>query len=316
VIEAHSLTKRYGDTIAIQDVSFEVEKGEVVGLLGPNGAGKTTAMKILTCFMPPTSGHAVICGHNIFDSPMEVKRSIGYLPEHPPVYPDLTVTAQLHFAAQLKEVPYRERARKVGLAMEKTGITHQAGRLVGNLSKGYQQRVGIAQALVHEPPVLILDEPTVGLDPSQIREIRSLIQDLGQAHTVILSTHILPEVSLTCEKIIIINQGRIAASGTVEEISRTVLGDDLLFARIKGPRAKLETALSELPGVASVKWQETPGEKGIQTMEILTNDDVDVREDLFGLCARETWPLYELRPPGMSLEEVFLRITSSDQEGV
>jgi ABC-2 type transport system ATP-binding protein len=197
--------------------------------------------------------------------------------------------------------------------MEKAGISHQAKRLVGNLSKGYQQRVGIAQALVHEPPVLILDEPTVGLDPSQIREIRSLIQDLGKSHTVILSTHILPEVSLTCEKIIIINQGRIAARGTVAEISRQVLGEDHLFARIKGPRDALQAAITKVAGVDTLRWQDAPAEKGVQTLEILTHKGVDVRENLFQLCSEKKWPLYELRPPGMSLEEVFLRITSIDQ---
>ena len=314
MIEVRNLTKRYGEVVGIHDVSFDVPSGAVVGLLGPNGAGKTTAMKIITCFMPPTSGSARVCGHDIFESPMEVKRSIGYLPEHPPVYPDMTVVGQLDFAAQLKEVPYRERARKVGLAMEKTGIAHQANRLVGHLSKGYQQRVGIAQALVHEPPVLILDEPTVGLDPSQIREIRELVIELGRAHTVILSTHILPEVSRTCERILIINQGRIAASGTVDELAAQVLGRDFLFARVKGPPAEVSEVLGKIPGIEEVQL-EGAEEGATPAHRIFTREGVDVRDELFASCAARGWTLLELRPPGVSLEEVFLRITQREAIG-
>lgn len=319
MIEAESLTKRYGDLVAIEDVSFEVPKGAVVGLLGPNGAGKSTVMKILTCFMPPTQGRARICGHDIFDAPLEVKRSIGYLPEHPPVYPDLTVEGQITYAAQLKEVPSRTRKASVAAAMERAGISHQARRLVGNLSKGYQQRVGIAQALVHDPPVLVLDEPTVGLDPSQILEIRRLIQELGRSHTVILSTHILPEVTVTCDRVVIIDRGHIAAQGTLDEVTRKVVGADLLLVRLDAPEDEAAAALAELTGVEEVRPAAPPGPGAAPTgcaRHLRTAEGVDVRRDLFELCTQKDWPILELRPPGLSLEEVFLRITSRDAREV
>lgn len=313
MIEVRELTKRYGEIEALKGISFEVAAGSIVGLLGPNGAGKTTAMKIITCFMPPTSGTAAVCGWNIATHALEVKRSIGYLPEIPPVYPDLTVEDQVRYAAQLKEVPYREIRRQVGLAMEKTGITHQAHRLVGHLSKGYQQRVGIAQALVHNPPVLILDEPTVGLDPSQILEIRRLIIELGKSHTVILSTHILPEVSLTCSKVVIIDNGTIAAQGTPDELARTVLGEDRLYLRLKATGAEVAESLAKIPGIAAVAADErAKAEAGSLSFRIETRKGVDVREELFKLCAARSWPMLELKPPGVSLEEVFLHIVSRE----
>lgn len=220
MIEVQKLTKNYGNHAALRGISFKVEKGEIVGLLGPNGAGKSTTMKILSAFMPASSGEVTVAGHNVLDNPLEVKRSVGYLPEHPPVYPELRVREYLDYVASLKQVPANERKAKVDFVLDKCGLANRASQIIGTLSKGYQQRVGIAQALVHSPQVVILDEPTVGLDPVQIVEIRNLIKSLAQEHTVILSTHILPEVVMTCSRVLLINRGQILVDGSVESLTR------------------------------------------------------------------------------------------------
>ncbi len=220
MIEVQKLTKNYGNHAALRGISFKVEKGEIVGLLGPNGAGKSTTMKILSAFMPASSGEVTVAGHNVLDNPLEVKRSVGYLPEHPPVYPELRVREYLDYVASLKQVPSNERKAKVDFVLDKCGLANRATQIIGTLSKGYQQRVGIAQALVHSPQVVILDEPTVGLDPVQIVEIRNLIKSLAQEHTVILSTHILPEVVMTCNRVLLINRGQILVDGSVESLTK------------------------------------------------------------------------------------------------
>src|SRR5262245_7221590 len=236
MIEATNLSKRYGDIIPVDGVSFSVERGEVVGFLGPNGAGKTTTMRMLTGFLPPTDGTARICGHDIFEEPLEARRAIGYLPETPPLYPEMTVSSYVDYVARIKDVPRRERRVKVERALERCGLAEVARRVIGTLSKGYRQRVGLAQAIVHEPPVLILDEPTIGLDPIQIGEIRALIAALaggdGDArHTVILSTHILPEVEAICRRVVMINAGRKTIDAPLDELTRGGHGLEELFAR-------------------------------------------------------------------------------------
>ncbi|MEZ4814154.1 MAG: ATP-binding cassette domain-containing protein [Bdellovibrionota bacterium] len=220
MIEVQKLVKNYGNHVALRSISFKVAKGEIVGLLGPNGAGKSTTMKILSGFMPATSGEVTVAGHNVLDNPLEVKRNVGYLPEHPPVYPELRVREYLDYVASLKQVPSSEIKAKVDFVIEKCGLKNRATQIIGTLSKGYQQRVGIAQALVHSPQVVILDEPTVGLDPVQIVEIRNLIKSLAEAHTVILSTHILPEVVMTCNRVLLINRGQILVDGSVESLTK------------------------------------------------------------------------------------------------
>jgi len=236
MIEAKELSKRYGDIVAVDRVSFSIERGEVVGFLGPNGAGKTTTMRMLTGFLPPTDGEAIIAGHNIFTDPLAARRSIGYLPETPPLYPEMTVAGYVDYAARIKDVPRRARAAAVDRALEHCALRDVASRVIGTLSKGFRQRVGIAQAIVHDPPVLILDEPTVGLDPLQIREIRELIAELAggkgdSQHTVILSTHILAEVAAICRRVILINDGRKAVDASLEELTRDGHGLEELFAR-------------------------------------------------------------------------------------
>lgn len=220
MIEVQKLVKNYGNHVALRGISFKVEKGEIVGLLGPNGAGKSTTMKILSAFMPASSGEVTVAGYNVLDNPLEVKRNVGYLPEHPPVYPELRVREYLDYVASLKQVPATERKSKVDFVLDKCGLANRATQIIGTLSKGYQQRVGIAQALVHNPQVVILDEPTVGLDPVQIVEIRNLIKSLAQEHTVILSTHILPEVVMTCNRVLLINRGQILVDGSVSSLTK------------------------------------------------------------------------------------------------
>ena len=219
MIEVTNLVKRYGEITAVDDISFKVEKGEIVGFLGPNGAGKTTTMRMLTGFIPSTSGKAVLGGFDIAEQPIEVKRRLGYLPEHPPLYPDMTVSSFLKFISKIKDIPRAERPERIAWAIERCGLKEVAGRVIANLSKGFKQRVGLAQAIIHKPQVLILDEPTIGLDPQQIKEIRDLIKELAGEHTVILSTHILPEVTMTCQKAIIIHRGKIVGQGSIESLT-------------------------------------------------------------------------------------------------
>jgi ABC-2 type transport system ATP-binding protein len=308
MIQAENLTKHYGEVRALEGISFHVEKGEIVGLLGPNGAGKTTAMKILTCFMPPSSGKATVAGHDIFEEPLAVKRKVGYLPEEPPVYGELTVEEYLSFAGRLKGLARNDLRSARGRAIERCGLSSVAGRLIGNLSKGYRQRVGLAQALLHNPPVLILDEPTVGLDPAQIIEIRGLIKELAHEHTVVLSTHILPEVTATCQRIIIIHEGNIVAVDTYENLSRQAGTSRRVLLKVRRPGPELLDRLMALDGVLGVEPVEG------DSYRVESRLDQDLREEVARVAVESGAGLLELGGLSVSLEEVFLRLTTEEKE--
>ena len=312
MIEVQHLTKRYGPVTAVNDVSFRVEKGEILGFLGPNGAGKTTTMRILTGYMPPTEGRAFVAGYDVLEQPIEAKRRTGYLPETPPLYPDMSVRDYLLFVAAIKGVDRGDRAARVTRAMEKTRIADMAGRQCGKLSKGYRQRVGLAQALLHDPGVLILDEPTAGLDPKQINETRQLIKDLAGDHTIVLSTHILPEVSQTCQRVVIINRGRVVAVDTPENLTARVGGGSALYVQVDGMGADVGTALTQLPGVSRVSPADT--REGIVGLEVESTGGQDIRRELASAIVSRGWGLLELRPMRMSLEEIFLTLTTAEAE--
>ncbi len=306
-IEVQNLRKDYGNFEALRDVSFEVQKGEILGFLGPNGAGKTTTMRILTGFMPPSSGSARIAGFDVFNQSIEVRKRIGYLPETVPLYTEMTVWDYLDFAARLRGVKDRDPA--VERAMEMTNISERADTLIGKLSKGFRQRVGIAQALVHQPEVLILDEPTIGLDPKQIIDIRNLIKSLAGEHTVILSTHILPEVSQTCTRVLIINDGKIVAEDTPQRLSARVRGAEHIYLQVAKPAEAIPTELEKIKGVLGVEPKDATN--GI--FEIETTLGTDRRSDIATMAVQKGWGLLELRPVGLSLEEVFLKLTTTEE---
>ena len=310
MIEVQHLTKRYGPTTAVDDVSFRVERGEVLGFLGPNGAGKTTTMRVLTGYMPPSEGKAIVAGYDVMTQPIEAKRRTGYLPETPPLYPEMTVRDYLSFVARIKGVPRTERKARVNAVMERTRVADMANRHCSKLSKGYRQRVGLAQALMHNPDVLILDEPTAGLDPKQIIETRQLIKDLGGDHTVILSTHILPEVSQTCHRVVIINKGRVVAVDTPENLTSRLRGSETMFVQVDAAGADAKTTLEAIPGVTQVAASETRGT--VTSFEVNSETGRDVRRDLAATIVRQGWGLLELRPLRMSLEEIFLHLTTED----
>src|SRR5881409_1722656 len=307
MIEVQRLTKHYGPITAIRDVSFSVAPGEIVGFLGPNGAGKSTTMRILACFMPASSGTAQVAGHDVFRESLEVRRRIGYLPESVPLYGDLRVAPYLDFVAEVKGVGRAERRRRVAEVMERCLITDVQHRLIGRLSKGYRQRVGLAQAILGDPEVLILDEPTLGLDPKQITEIRSLIKSFAGRHTVILSTHILPEVSMVCSGVIIINKGAIVAQGPIDTLVEQFFPTARVEVEIAAPSpAAVRDALRVIPGVVSVS--DLPGSDGIGRYVVESARGRDVRGEVFQLAAQQRWDLRELRRIGMTLEEVFLHV--------
>jgi ABC-2 type transport system ATP-binding protein len=310
VIEVQHLTKRYGRVTAVEDVSFRVERGEILGFLGPNGAGKTTTMRILTGYMPATEGKAIVAGFDVFDQPVEAKRRTGYLPETPPLYPDMTVVEYLTFVARIKGVPSNERRQRIGGVMERTRIVDMANRLCSKLSKGYKQRVGLAQALIHNPDVLILDEPTAGLDPKQIIETRQLIKALAGDHTIILSTHILPEVSQTCQRVVIINKGRVVAVDTPDNLTARLRGNETMYVQVDAGGVDATGALTRVPGVMRVA--ESDRRDGIVGYEVESGSGHDVRRDLARAVVASGWGLLELRPMRMSLEEVFLSVTTEE----
>lgn len=312
MIEVSELSKHYGDVVAVENLSFRAEKGVILGFLGPNGAGKTTTMRMLTCYLPPSHGEAKIAGFDIVEESMEVRKRIGYLPEQPPLYHDMTVGAYLRFVAKIKGVPSPVLNGRLDETMEKTGIAHHRNTIIGHLSKGYRQRVGLAQALVHEPDVLILDEPTVGLDPKQIIEIREVIKALGGDHTVILSTHILPEVSMTCGQLVIINNGRIAGEGTPESLMAQLKEGEVLRAHIDGPGEAVREMIGKLEGVLDVA-QEPGSEEGIYLVTSLPGQDV--RDALTRQVVDGGFSLRELRPLDMTLEDIFLSLTSEEVAG-
>jgi ABC-2 type transport system ATP-binding protein len=310
VIEVQRLTKRYGPVTAVDDVSFRAERGEILGFLGPNGAGKTTTMRILTGYMPPTEGKAVVAGYDVQEQPIEAKRRTGYLPETPPLYPDMTVRDYLDFCARIKGVPSGERRTRVTNAMARTRVADVGHRHCGKLSKGYRQRVGLAQALLHNPDVLILDEPTAGLDPKQIIETRQLIKELGGDHTIILSTHILPEVSQTCNRIVIINKGRVVAVDTPDNLTARLRGTETMFLQVDALGANPQDAVAGIEGVTDVRVANTSG--SVTALEVESDSGRDVRRDLAATIVNRGWGLLELRPMRMSLEEIFLHLTTED----
>jgi ABC-2 type transport system ATP-binding protein len=311
MIQVDRLTKRYGPVTAIHDVSFSVERGQIVGFLGPNGAGKTTTMRILACFMPASDGAARVAGFDVFKQSLEVRRRIGYLPENAPLYPDLPVAAYLDFVAEIKGVGRSARRAAVGDVMARCFITDMQNRLIGKLSKGYRQRVGLAQALLGDPEVLILDEPTIGLDPRQIAEIRALIRSLAGQHTVILSTHILPEVSMVCDGIIIINRGRIVARGTQAELVAQVFPTARVEVEVGGPPEAVAAGLRGLPGVLTVEPR--PARDGVAGFVVESPRERDVRGEIVQFVTGRGWRLLELHQAGMSLEEVFIRVVAGEE---
>jgi ABC-2 type transport system ATP-binding protein len=313
VIEVQHLTKQYGAVTAVDDVSFRVERGEILGFLGPNGAGKTTTMRILTGYMPPTDGKAAVAGYDVLDQPIEAKRRTGYLPETPPLYPDMTVREYLTFCARIKGVPRADRQARVDATMERTRVSDMARRHCSKLSKGYRQRVGLAQALLHNPEVLILDEPTAGLDPKQIIETRRLIKQLAGDHTIVLSTHILPEVSQTCQRVVIINQGKVVAVDSVENLTARAGASSIVYVQVDAGGQDAAAALSSLNGVSRVEQSGTEGGR-IASLEVHAEDGRDVRRDVASAIVNRGWGLLELRQVRMSLEDVFLHLTTQEAE--
>jgi len=313
MIEVEQLSKSYGPIKAIEDVSFVVGKGEILGFLGPNGAGKSTTMRILTCFMPPSSGTARIAGFDIFKESLQVRRRVGYVPENAPLYTDMPVVSFLNFVGEIKGLSRRERLRQIGTVMDECGIKDVQHRYIGKLSKGYRQRVALAQALLGNPEVLILDEPTIGLDPRQIIDIRQLIKGLAGQKTVILSSHILPEVSMTCQRVIIINHGRLVAVDTPENLTTKLQTTSRLLVRVEGPAADVVRALGAVSGVQTVK-EEASGSTNMVTCVVESKKDRDVRKDVAATVVRQHWGLLELRPVDLTLEDVFVRLVTEEKE--
>jgi ABC-2 type transport system ATP-binding protein len=312
VIEVQNLTKRYGPVTAVDGVSFRVERGEILGFLGPNGAGKTTTMRILTGYMPATDGKAVVAGFDVFDQAIEAKRRTGYLPETPPLYPDMTVLEYLAFVAKIKGVPPADQKQRVRAVMERTHVADMANRLCSKLSKGYKQRVGLAQALIHNPDVLILDEPTAGLDPKQINETRLLIKELAGDHTIILSTHILPEVSQTCQRVVIINKGKVVAIDTPGNLTDRLSGSSTMYIQVDANGSDAAGVLNSVAGVTSVV--ESDRRDGLVGYEVMSESGRDVRRELASTVVTRGWGLVELRPARVSLEEVFIALTDVDEQ--
>jgi ABC-2 type transport system ATP-binding protein len=311
MIEVQNLTKHYGPVTAIRDVSFSVAPGQIVGFLGPNGAGKSTTMRILACFMPASSGIATVAGFDVFRDSMAVRQRIGYVPENVPLYSEMQVAAYLDFVAEVKGVGRSQRRARVAEVMERCRISDVQHRMIGKLSKGYRQRVGLAQAIVSDPAVLILDEPTIGLDPRQITEIRALIKSLAGDHTVILSTHILPEVSMVCSGVIIINRGSIVAQGPIDRLVEDFFPTARVHVQLAAPAEAVRDGLARIPGVVDVREDATTD--GLASYIVESSRDRDVRGEIFQLAAQQRWELRELRRAGMTLEEVFIRIVAGEE---
>jgi gliding motility-associated transport system ATP-binding protein len=314
VIEVRNLTKVYGQTLAVDNVSFTVPKGEIVGFLGPNGAGKSTTLKMLTCYLPPTSGGATVNGFDIFHQSEQVRASLGYLAENVPLYGEMKVRDYLDFRGRLRKMERAHRRARIDYVVERCWLTAMQHKSIGHLSKGYRQRVGLADALLHDPPVLILDEPTVGLDPSQIRETRKLIRDLGGQHTVILSTHILPEVEATCDRALVIALGRIVAQGSPDELRASRRLNSRLLVEMRAPRDQVSAVFSALPGVAGVEILNGQTD-GIVTVALQTSEGRDVREAAAKTVLDHGWGLREIRMERASLEEFFVQVTADQAAG-
>ena len=317
MIQVEGLTKRYARTVAVDNISFQVEKGQIVGFLGPNGAGKTTTMRVLTCFLPPTSGKASVAGFDVIESPMEVKKRIGYLPETPPVYPEMEVGEYLNFAGRLKGIASADIARKVDDVVGRCALGDVRQKLIGKLSKGYRQRVGLAQAIIHNPDVLILDEPTSGLDPKQIIEIREMLRSLAGDHTIILSTHILSEVEHTCERVIIIDRGKLAAIDSVANLTNRLRGSEAVAVEIETANGQpapgdVLARLERVTGVSRVVSKEP--RDGRLSFEVESLQGRQIRSELARMVVNSGWALTELRPVALSLEEIFLQLTAAEQK--
>jgi ABC-2 type transport system ATP-binding protein len=315
MITVKDLTKRYARTVAVDGISFEVAKGQIVGFLGPNGAGKTTTMRMLTCFLPPSSGNANVAGFDVLEKPLEVKKRIGYLPESPPIYPEMETTEYLDFVGKLKGLSGSDLQKRVDYVCERCAIADVKSKLLGKLSKGYRQRVGLAQAIIHNPDVLVLDEPTAGLDPKQINETRDLIKSLAGDHTIILSTHILPEVEQTCEQVIIINKGKLVATDSVRNLQARARGAESVLLEVAGRNGGLEVAivqhkLGQVGGVSRVVFKQEIDSRAV--FEVESQKGRLVRGDLARAVVESGWDLNELRPAAMSLEEIFLQLTQSE----
>jgi ABC-2 type transport system ATP-binding protein len=310
VIEVQHLTKHYGRVTAVDDITFRVERGEILGFLGPNGAGKTTTMRVITGYMPPSQGRVIVAGFDVFDQAIEAKRRTGYLPETPPLYPDMTVREYLTFVARIKGIAGAERAARVDAVMKRTWVTDMADRHCGKLSKGYRQRVGLAQAILHNPDVLVLDEPTAGLDPKQIIETRQLIKELAGSHTIVLSTHILPEVAQTCQRVVIINKGKVVAVDTPDNLTRRLKGAETMYLQVDAGGADVTDTVAAIPGVTGVHAADRHGEATGWEVESVRGHDI--RRDLARTVVSKGWGLLELRPLRMSLEEIFLQVTTEE----
>lgn len=310
MLEFEQVTKKYGDRTAVRDLTFRAEAGEILGLLGPNGAGKTTTLRLLTSYLLPTEGRVRVFGYDTATHSLEVRKRIGYLPEEPPVYPEMTVREYLGFVAGAKGLGARERKPEVERVMSRVGLEEVAGRLIGNLSRGYRQRVGLGQALIGDPELLVLDEPTVGLDPTQIIEIRSLIKDLAHNRTVILSSHILPEVQAICSRVIILNRGQIVAQDTPDILSRRVQGGWRYVLEVDGPPPQVEEVLRRVPGVEEVRFVRDEL-RGRERYEV-SSGDTDVRREMFFALAEARLPVLRLEPQEMTLEEIFLHLVTEE----
>ena len=314
MISVKDLTKVYGQTLAVDRISFEVGKGQIVGFLGPNGAGKSTTLKILTCYIPPTGGGATINGFDIFHDSMKVRESLGYLPENCPLYAEMRVEEYLDFRGQLRKMPRDQRRKRIDYVCERAWLSPVRKRLIAHLSKGYRQRVGLADALLHDPAVLILDEPTVGLDPTQIRETRKLIRDLGGDHTVMLSTHILPEVEMVCDRAIFISSGRIVAQGTLEELRNSRRMTARVLVECRGPGHEVEVALSRVSGVHKVEMANGHSDNYVTAL-LRPKEGYDIREEVARTVIQNGWPLREVRLEQATLEEFFVQVTASQAVG-
>jgi ABC-2 type transport system ATP-binding protein len=317
MIKVDGLTKRYARTVAVDNISFEVEKGQIVGFLGPNGAGKTTTMRVLTCFLPPTGGTANIAGYDVIEHPMEVKKRIGYLPETPPVYPEMEVSEYLNFVGRLKGITSADIHKRVDEVLGRCAIGDVRSKLIGKLSKGYRQRVGLAQAIIHNPDVLILDEPTSGLDPKQIIEIRELLKQLAGEHTIILSTHILSEVEHSCERVIIISQGKLVAIDSVANLTNRLRGSEAVAVEVEAVDGRPNPSdvlgkLEQVSGVSRVVMRESKDGRLLFDIESLQGRQI--RADVARTIVNAGWNLSELRPVGLSLEDIFLQLTTSEKK--
>jgi len=312
VIEVEHVSKVYSGRKAVDDISFRVEKGEVLGFLGPNGAGKTTTMRILTCYMPATEGTARVAGYDVFEESIEVRKRIGYLPENPPIYPEMTVKSYLNFVAKIKGARSHQRKSQVDEAIGRCNLGDVQDRIIGRLSKGYKQRVGLAQALLNNPEVLILDEPTLGLDPKQIHEVRSLIKGLASTHTVILSTHILPEVSMTCNRVVIINKGKVVAMDTPEGLAHQMSGAERIMLTVEGPVETVREKLAGIEGVLSVQAEQGASAGNSATYTVESKLNTDLRKVVASTVVSQGWGLLELRGISMSLEDVFINLVTKE----